>query len=94
MAPQAAAIDGLDAAGLVASQLVSEINRYSQAAATAAPVDGLQERLAGQIEGARTQAAAPAEPAAGSALGLFDEALSKMLGNSALEQAPAAIPSI
>ena len=33
---------------------------------TAAPADAsLQERLAGQIEGARTQAAAPAEPAAG-----------------------------
>ena len=87
VASQAAAIDGLDTAGLVASQLVSEINRYSQAAATAAPVDGLRERLAGQIDGARTQAAAPAEPAAGTALGLFDEALSKMLGNGALEQA-------
>jgi hypothetical protein len=94
VAPQAAAIGGLDTAGLVASQLVSEINRYSQAAATAAPVDGLRERLAGQIDGARTPAAAPAEPAAGAALGLFDEALSKMLGNGELEQASAAIPSI
>ena len=81
-----------DAAVLVASQLISEINRYSQAA-TAAPGD---ERLAGtprgaNPEGARPPAAAPAEPAAASALGLFDEALSEMLGNSALEQAPAAI---
>ena len=87
----AAAATSQDAAVLVASHLISSINRYSQAA-TAAPGDEhLQERLAGQIEGARTQAAAPAEPAAASALGLFDEALSKMLGNSALEQAPAAI---
>jgi hypothetical protein len=87
----AAAATSQDAAVLVASHLISEINRYSQAA-TAAPGDErLQERLAGQIEGARTQAAAPAEPAAASALGLFDEALSKMLGNSALDQAPAAI---
>ena len=87
----AAAAGSQDAAVLVASHLISEINRYSQAA-TAAPGDErLQERLAGQIEGARAQAAAPAEPAAASALGLFDEALSKMLGNSALDQAPAAI---
>jgi hypothetical protein len=92
VAPKAA-IDGPDPAGLVASQLVSEINRYSQAAATAAPVDGLRERLAGQIDGARTQAA-PAEPATGTALGLFDEALGKMLGNGALEQASVPIPSI
>ncbi len=91
MVPEPAAAAIPDAAVLVASQLISEINRYSQAA-TAAPADErLQERLAGQIEGARTQAAAPAEPAASSALGLFDEALSKMLGNSALDQAPAAI---
>jgi hypothetical protein len=79
-----------DAAVLVASQLVSEINRYNQAAAGAPADERLQERLAGQIEGARTQAVAPAAPAA-SALGLFDEALGKMLGNGALDQAPEAI---
>jgi hypothetical protein len=88
--PETAAAAIPDAAVLVASQLISELNRYGQAA-TAPPADErLQERLAGQIEGARTQAPAPAEPAA-SALGLFDEALGKMLGNGALDQAPAAI---
>ena len=96
-APQLAAVpetavaaSTADAAVLVASQLISEINRYSQAASAAPADERLQERLAGQIEGARTQTPAPVEPAP-SALGLFDEALSKMLGNSALDQAPAAI---
>jgi hypothetical protein len=82
-----------DAAGRYAAQLVSEINRYAQAAA---PADHtLQERLAGQIEGAtaappaQAPAAAPAAPA--SALGLFDEALSKMLANGGLEQTSVAV---
>ena len=77
----------VDEAGRYASQLVSEINRYSQAAASAAPVvdQNLQERLADQIEGARTVAVAPAPSAPASALGLFDEALGKMLGNGARE---------
>jgi hypothetical protein len=88
--PETAAAPIPDAAVLVASQLISELNRYGQAATAAPTDDRLQERLAGQIEGARTQAPAPAEPAA-SALGLFDEALGKMLGNGALDQAPAAI---
>jgi hypothetical protein len=84
-----AAAAALGDAGRYASQLVSEINRYSQAAAPAAPVvdQHLQERLADQIEGARGAAAAPpsapAPAAPASALGLFDEALGKMLGNAA-----------
>jgi hypothetical protein len=75
----------LDDAGRYASQLVSEINRYSQVAAqAAAPVDqNLQDRLADQIEGARTLGTAPAPSAPASALGLFDEALGKMLGSDA-----------
>jgi hypothetical protein len=82
----AAAPAALDDAGRYASQLVSEINRYSQAAASAATGGGggvdqnLQERLADQIEGAR--AVAPATSAPASALGLFDEALGKMLGGA------------
>jgi hypothetical protein len=82
-----AAPAALDDAGRYASQLVSEINRYSQAAAPAAAVvdQSLQERLAGQIEGARAVAVAPAPSAPASALGLFDEALGKMLGNGAHE---------
>jgi hypothetical protein len=79
-----AAAAALDDAGRYASQLMSEINRYSQAAAPAAPADqNLRERLADQIEGARTIGAAPAPSAPASALGLFDEALGKMLGNGA-----------
>jgi hypothetical protein len=77
----------LDDAGRYASQLVSEINRYSQAAAPAAtPVDqSLQDRLTDQIEGAGTLGTAPAPSAPASALGLFDEALGKMLGSGARE---------
>jgi hypothetical protein len=82
----AAAPTALDDAGRYASQLVSEINRYSQAAAAAATGGGvdqnLQERLADQIEGARAVAVAPAPSAPASALGLFDEALGKMLGGA------------
>jgi hypothetical protein len=77
-----------DEAGRFASQLVSEINRYNVVAAADAPAEpNLQERLAGQLEGARP--AAPAAPAA-SALGMFDEALGKMLGSA--EPAPAIQP--
>jgi hypothetical protein len=82
----AAAPTALDDAGRYASQLVSEINRYSQAAAAAATGGGvdqnLQERLADQIEGARAVAVAPAPSSPASALGLFDEALGKMLGGA------------
>jgi hypothetical protein len=79
------AAPAVDDASRYASQLVSEINRYSQAAsAAAAGLDqNLHERLADQIEGARAVAIAPAASAPASALGLFDEALGKMLGNSA-----------
>jgi hypothetical protein len=80
-----AAPAALDDAGRYAAQLVSEINRYSQAAApvAASGVDqNLQERLADQIEGARAVAVAPAPSAPASALGLFDEALGKMLGGA------------
>jgi hypothetical protein len=85
--PETAAAAIPDAAVLVASQL----NRYSQAA-TAPPAQAHdEERLAEQIAVARTEAE-PA-PAAASALGLFDEALSKMLGSSALDQTPATIPT-
>jgi hypothetical protein len=81
-----AATAAIDDAGRYASQLVSEINRYSQAPAAATGVDqNLQERLADQIEGARAVAVAPAPSAPGSALGLFDEALGKMLGNGVRE---------
>ena len=89
--PAAAAVSDNTDAGRYASQLVAEINRYSQAAAVAAtqaaPVvldQSLQGRLADQIEGAH--ALAPAPPSAqASALGLFDEALGKMLGNGGRE---------
>jgi hypothetical protein len=77
-----------DDAGRYASQLVSEINRYSQAAAaaTGGGVDqNLHERLADQIGGARAVAVATAPSAPASALGLFDEALGKMLGTGARE---------
>ena len=80
-----AAPAALDDAGRYAAQLVSEINRYSQAAApvAASGVDqNLQERLADQIEGARAVPVAPAPSAPASALGLFDEALGKMLGGA------------
>ncbi len=80
-----AAPAALDDAGRYAAQLVSEINRYSQAAApvAASGVDqSLQERLADQIEGARAVPVAPAPSAPASALGLFDEALGKMLGGA------------
>jgi len=80
-----AAPAALDDAGRYAAQLVSEINRYGQAAApvAASGVDqSLQERLADQIEGARAVAVAPAPSAPASALGLFDEALGKMLGGA------------
>jgi hypothetical protein len=79
-------------AGRYASQLVAEINRYSQAAAAAtaqaAPAvadQNLQGRLADQIEDAHALAPAPAPSAQVSALGLFDEALGKMLGNGGRE---------
>lgn len=79
-------------AGRYASQLVAEINRYSQAAAVVtaevAPAvadQNLQGRLADQIEGAHALAPAPAPSAQVSALGLFDEALGKMLGNGGRE---------
>jgi hypothetical protein len=80
-----AAPAAIDDAGRYAAQLVSEINRYGQAAApvAASGVDqNLQERLADQIEGARAVAVAPAPSAPASALGLFDEALGKMLGGA------------
>jgi hypothetical protein len=70
-------------AGRYASQLVSEINRYKQpAAATSAPDHSLRERLAGEIEGSHSLDAVPA-PSASSALGMFDEALGKMLSGDA-----------
>jgi hypothetical protein len=63
-----------------ASQLVSEISRYKQPAAPAeVPDRTLQERLASEIEGRRDQPAGHEQ--AGTALGVFDEALGKMLGN-------------
>jgi hypothetical protein len=73
-------------AGRYASQLVSEINRYKQPAATTqAPDQHLQERLTGEIEGSRSLDAVPAPSAASTALGMFDEAMGKMLGNDGLE---------
>jgi hypothetical protein len=72
----------LDDAGRYASQLVSEINRYKQPVVPEGPPDrNLHERLAGEIEGARDLHAGRAPSVAGGALGVFDEALGKMLGN-------------
>jgi hypothetical protein len=73
-------------AGRYASQLISEINRYKQPAATTpAPDHSLQERLAGEIEGSRSLDAVPAPTGASTALGVFDDALGKMLGNDGLK---------
>ena len=85
-------------AGRYASQIVSEINRYQQPAVAAqSPDPNLHERLAVDIEGSRNVHAVQAPAAAGAALGVFDEALGKMLGNDGLdargqsEQAVAAV---
>jgi hypothetical protein len=79
-----------------ASQLVSELNRYNLTNAAEPADPNLQNQLAGKIEGAgASDGQAPAQPA--SALGMFDEALNKMLGNGSFEQAsqtPLAIPSV
>jgi hypothetical protein len=73
-------------AGRYASQIVSELNRYKQPAAiTPAPDQHLQERLASEIEGSRSLDAVPAPSGPTTALGMFDEALGKMLGNEGLE---------
>jgi hypothetical protein len=65
---------------------VSEINRYKQpAVVTQLPDRNLQERLAVEIEDSRNVPAAHAPSAAGTALGVFDEALGKMLGNEGLD---------
>jgi hypothetical protein len=72
----------LEDAGRYASQLVSEINRYKQSVVPEGPPDRhLHERLAGEIEGARDLHAGLAPSVAGGALGVFDEALGKMLGD-------------
>jgi hypothetical protein len=82
-APAAAA--SLEDAGRYASQLVSELSRYNLTATAAAPADqNLQAKLADQIEDARGTAAAQPAPG-GSALGLFEEALGKMLGNGPID---------
>ena len=75
-----------------ASPRISEISRYSQAAAPApaarsASRNGSRNRL--RVRAPRRPRPRRRRPA--SALGLFDEALGKMLGNSSLDQAPAAV---
>jgi hypothetical protein len=80
--PVAAAADD---AGRFASQLVSELNRYNLTTAAAPADSNLQDQLAGKIEGAGSAPPPAAAPA--SALGMFDEALNKMLGNGSFEQA-------
>jgi hypothetical protein len=83
-----------DDAGRYASQLAFEMNRYKQPAA-AQPLDfNLQERLAVEIEGSRHFQAAPAPSVAGNALGMFDEALGKMLGNDGLDAGGPSEPAV
>ena len=70
-------------AGRFASQLAAEINRYKQPAAAAQLADlGLAQRLAGDIEESHGLQPGPAPAAATTGLGMFDEALGKMLGNA------------
>jgi hypothetical protein len=83
--PDPAAAASIDEAGRYASQLVSQLSRYNLTASASAPVDAdLQQKLAGQLEGARSAGAAPPS-SSGAALGLFEEALGKMLGDGALD---------
>jgi hypothetical protein len=78
IAPASAHVD----AGRYASQLISEINRYKQPETTAPAAEpGFQDRLAGEIQGSADVLAGLAPPPETTALGVFDEALGKMLGN-------------
>ena len=54
----------------------------------------LQERLAVEIEGSQHFHAAPAPSVAANALGMFDEALGKMLGNDGLEARGQSEPAV
>jgi hypothetical protein len=84
-----------DDAGRVASQLVSELNRYNLTTAAAPADPNLQDQLAGKIEGASSSGQAAAAPA--SPLGMFDDALNKMLGTGDFEPTsttPLAIPLV